>query len=186
MKIKDYFLTQEIFEIQETEIAGILKTSPIPKNLDKYYKSNKYISHHQDSGSIKERVYKFFQKFNLNYKRNILASEIGIGLKILDYGCGTADFVKFLEDEYITYGYEPNEEAKNFAKQKSPKTIFVSDPELKEIPDGSLDIITLWHVFEHIEDREKDISYFLQKTKTHRRATHNCCTKPYFLRWAKV
>ena len=105
MKIKDYFLTQEIFEIQETEIAGILKTSPIPKNLDKYYKSNKYISHPQDSGSIKEKVYKFFQKFNLNYKRNILASEIGIGLKILDYGCGTADFVKFLEDEYITYGY---------------------------------------------------------------------------------
>ncbi len=165
MKIKDYFLTQEIFEIQETEIAGILKTSPIPKNLDKYYKSNKYISHHQDSGSIKEKMYKFFQKFNLNYKRNILASEIGIGLKILDYGCGTADFVKFLEDEYITYGYEPNEEAKNFAKQKSPKTIFVSDPELKEIPDGSLNIITLWHVFEHIEDREKALATFYKKLK---------------------
>jgi len=69
MKIKDHFLSQEEFEIIETEIQGIYKTSPLPDDLGKYYESKDYISHHQDSGSLKEKVYKFLQKFNLNYKK---------------------------------------------------------------------------------------------------------------------
>ena len=72
MKIKDHFLSQEEFEIIETEIQGIYKTSPLPDDLGKYYESKDYISHHQDSGSLKEKVYKFLQKFNLNYKKNII------------------------------------------------------------------------------------------------------------------
>ena len=84
MKIKDHFLSQEEFEIIETEIQGIYKTSPLPDDLGKYYESKDYISHHQDSGSLKEKVYKFLQKFNLNYKKNIINNEIGTHLKILD------------------------------------------------------------------------------------------------------
>ena len=49
MKIKDHFLSQEEFEIIETEIQGIYKTSPLPDDLGKYYESKDYISHHQDS-----------------------------------------------------------------------------------------------------------------------------------------
>ena len=155
MKIKDHFLSQKEFEIIETEIQGIYKTSPLPDDLGKYYESKDYISHHQDSGSLKDKVYKFLQKFNLNYKKNIIKNEIGTHLKILDYGCGAGEFVKFIENEYTTFGFEPNENARNFAKQKSEKTIFISNPELTEIENESLDAITLWHVFEHIEEREK-------------------------------
>jgi hypothetical protein len=61
MKIKDHFLSQEIFEIKETETKGVYKTSPIPSNISKYYESEDYISHHQDSGSLKEKLYKFLQ-----------------------------------------------------------------------------------------------------------------------------
>ena len=100
MKIKDHFLSKKEFSIIETDIEGIFKTSPLPQNLNKYYESRDYISHHQDSGSIKEKIYKFLQRFNLNYKRNILAAEAGIHLKVLDYGCGAGEFVKFIENEY--------------------------------------------------------------------------------------
>ena len=61
MKIKDHFLTQEEFEVVETEIPGVLQTTPLPENLDKYYESKDYISHHQDSGTLKEKLYKFLQ-----------------------------------------------------------------------------------------------------------------------------
>ena len=165
MKIKDHFLSQEEFKIIETEIQGIYKTSPLPDDLGKYYESKDYISHHQDSGSLKEEVYKFLQKFNLNYKKNIIKNEIGNHLKILDYGCGAGEFVKFIENEYTTFGFEPNENARNFAKQKSEKTIFISSPELTEIENESLDAITLWHVFEHIEEREKYLKIFHEKLK---------------------
>ena len=165
MKIKDHFLSQEEFEIIETEIQGIYKTSPLPDDLGKYYESKDYISHHQDSGSLKEKVYKFLQKFNLNYKKNIIKNEIGTYLKILDYGCGAGEFVKFIENEYTTFGFEPNENARNFAKQKSEKTVFISNPELTKIENESLDAITLWHVFEHIEEREKYLKIFHEKLK---------------------
>lgn len=163
MKIKDHFLTQEIFEIKETEIPGILKTSPIPENLDRYYESKDYISHHQDSGSLKEKLYKLLQKFNLNYKKKILISEIGKEKKVLDYGCGAGEFIKFIENDFETFGFEPNEKARSFAKEKTSKTKFISS--LDEIENNSLDAITLWHVFEHIDNQKDVLNIFRNKLK---------------------
>lgn len=173
MKIKDHFLTQEEFELQETNIPGVLKTYPIPENLGKYYESKDYISHHQDSGSLKEQLYKLLQKFNLKYKKNIVQKSISNEpttnnqqLKsILDYGCGAGEFVKFIAEDFKTFGFEPNENARKFAQQKSPKTTFLSSPTLSEIEDGSLDLITLWHVFEHIENQSEMLSVFHRKLK---------------------
>lgn len=173
MKIKDHFLTQEEFELQETNIPGVLKTYPIPENLGKYYESKDYISHHQDSGSLKEQLYKLLQKFNLKYKKNIVQKSISNEptsnkqqLKsILDYGCGAGEFVKFIAEDFKTLGFEPNENARKFAQQKSPKTTFLSSPTLSEIEDGSLDLITLWHVFEHIENQSEMLSVFHRKLK---------------------
>lgn len=163
MNLKDNFLTKEQFTLQNTNIDGILKTYPIPSNLSPYYESENYISHHQDKPDLKQKVYKFFQKFNLNYKRNILNSEVGVGTKVLDYGCGAGEFVHFIEKEFTTFGYEPSEQARNFAKQKTQKTTFINT--LDEIENASLDAITLWHVFEHIEERDQYLKIFHQKLK---------------------
>ncbi len=171
MKIKDHFFTKENFEIKETNIPGILKTYPIPENLDKYYESEDYISHHQDSGSLKEKIYKFAQSFNLNYKRNILVKEIN-GLlrrtrndnfRVLDYGCGAGEFIKHIEDDFETFGFEPNESARNAAFKKVNKTKILSD--ISEVENESLDAITMWHVFEHIENQEDMLEIFYNKLK---------------------
>ena len=164
MKIKDHFLTQEIFEIKETETKGIYRTSPVPENLDKYYDSSDYISHHQDSGSLKEKLYKFLQGFNLKYKKNILTKELTAKDKVLDYGCGAGEFLKFIENDFQTYGFEPNESARNYASQKLSKTIILSKLDL--IENESLDAITLWHVFEHIDNQEDILQIFHNKLKT--------------------
>lgn len=163
MKIKDHFLSQEIFEIKETETKGVFKTSPVPKNIEKYYESEDYISHHQDSGSLKEKLYKFLQGFNLNFKRNILAKELYLNAKVLDYGCGAGEFLKFIEDDFTTYGFEPNEAARKFASKKVSKTKILS--EIDSIENGSLDAITLWHVFEHIENQQDMLNTFHNKLK---------------------
>ena len=164
MKIKDHFLSKEEFEIRETEIEGIFKTYPIPENLGKYYESKDYISHHQDSNSLKEKIYKFAQSFNLNYKRNILSKVTFENAKVLDYGCGAGEFLKHIENDVETFGFEPSDAARNFAKQKTTKTKFVEN--LNEIENESLDVITLWHVFEHIENQSEILSLFYQKLKT--------------------
>ena len=164
MKIKDHFLTKEIFEIIETETKGVYKTSPLPSNLDKYYDSIDYISHHQDSGSLKEKLYKFLQGFNLNYKKKTLLNHLKTKSKVLDYGCGAGEFVKFIENDFETFGYEPNSSARAAAIKKVLKTKIIAD--LNEITDTSLDAITLWHVFEHIDNQNDILNEFYNKLKT--------------------
>ncbi|SNV46906.1 bifunctional 3-demethylubiquinone-9 3-methyltransferase/ 2-octaprenyl-6-hydroxy phenol methylase [Chryseobacterium taklimakanense] len=163
MKVKDLFLTQESFELQKTEIPGILRTSPVPSDLQKYYASKNYISHHQDSGRLKEKVYKFAQHFNLNYKRNILAKETFQNAKILDYGCGAGEFIKFIENDFSVLGYEPNHDARKAATNKVKKATLISD--ISEIEDGSLNAITMWHVFEHIDNQANMLHNFYKKLK---------------------
>ena len=163
MKIKDHFLSLEIFEIKETEIPGILKTTPLPENLEKYYESKDYISHHQDSGGLKEKLYKFLQGFNLNYKRNILAKELHRNANVLDYGCGAGEFLKFIEEDFTTFGFEPNESARNAALKKTSKTKILDV--LISIENDSLDAITLWHVFEHIDNQSDILNLFHNKLK---------------------
>ena len=163
MKIKDHFLSKEEFSLVETETSGVWKTTPLPENISAYYESNDYISHHQDSGSLKEKLYKFLQKFNLNYKYNTLSKNLFSGANVLDYGCGAGEFLKFVEEDFTTFGYEPNESARNAAKQKTTKTTFVL--ELEGFKDESLDAITLWHVFEHIENQEDILNLFYNKLK---------------------
>ncbi|MBS1571254.1 MAG: class I SAM-dependent methyltransferase [Bacteroidetes bacterium] len=163
MKIKDFFLSQEIFEIKETDIKGIYKTSPTPPDLEKYYESEKYISHHQDANSLKEKIYKFAQSFNLNYKRNILAKITFQNAKVLDYGCGAGEFLKYIENDVQTFGFEPSKDARKFAELKTIKTKFVDN--IETIENESLDVITLWHVFEHIENQKEILDIFYSKLK---------------------
>lgn len=163
MKVKDHFLSQEEFILHETEYPGIWKTSPIPTDLEPYYESKNYISHHQDSGSLKEFVYKFLQTFNLLYKKNILVEHVGKGSKVLDYGCGAGEFLKKIENEFTTAGFEPNPKARSYAARKLQRTTLVGN--LEEIEDGTLDAITLWHVFEHIENQQEMLDLFYRKLK---------------------
>lgn len=161
MKIKDHFLTKEAFEIIPSNIDGVMKTSPLPADLQKYYQSEKYISHHQDKGGIKEAVYKFLQKFNLNFKRNVLAAVLSKGAKVLDYGCGAGEFLKFIEEDFTTFGFEPNAEAKRAAQAKTARTTFQDSVETFQ--EGELQAITLWHVFEHIPEPENMLKKFYKK-----------------------
>lgn len=161
MKIKDHFLTGESFAIEPSEIDGVLQTKPVPTDIAPYYESEKYISHHQDSGSLKEKVYKLLQKFNLNYKRNIVAAEVPLKGKLLDYGCGAGEFIKFIREDFSVLGFEPNEAARQAAVLKNGEHSVISD--LSTIADHSLDVITLWHVFEHIEDQKEILQLFYKK-----------------------
>lgn len=162
MKVTDYFLTQEVFDITPIK-PGILKTSPIPSDLSQYYNSNQYLSHHQTGGSILTRIYKFIQTFNLVYKKRILNHYLTKGSTVLDYGCGVGSFLKYIRKDYQILGVEPNLEAMNLAVQNTSKTAIIAS--LKQVNDNSLDALTLWHVFEHIPNQDTFLEIAHQKLK---------------------
>lgn len=151
LKVKDYFLSGEEFILQENETFGFLKTTGIAfEKLADYYKSEDYISHSDASKTIFDKLYQWIKKYNIAYKFSKLSQQTN-QKTLLDYGCGTGDFLKYAKDKGLkVYGVEPNEAALNLA-QKKVGTEYVSSRNLKEI-NQQFDYITLWHVLEHIPD----------------------------------
>lgn len=149
LDLKDYFLTGEKFEIYEDSETKVLYTLPQPiENLGKYYESKNYISHTDGKKSIFERFYQMAKSINLNNKLELI-NKVGNGKKILDYGCGVGDFLEHLQKNgYDVLGMEPNDSARKIAQSKIGNKK-VTSTEL-EHNDQKFDIITLWHVLEHI------------------------------------
>ena len=70
---------------------------------------------------------------------------------LLDIGCGTGEFVKEIQKKaFFTMGIEPNLKARTSAIELNKLTVF---DKIEKLPDGiKFDVITLWHVLEHIND----------------------------------
>lgn len=162
IQVEDHFLTKEKFQLKPYQ-EGILQTFPIPEDLGRYYDSEKYISHHQEKPSLKQFIYKAVQKFNLNYKRNILAKYVPKKSLVLDYGMGAGDFLAFIRDDFNIMGYEPSTAARETAMQKIGPGHITEN--VDRLSDNSIDAITLWHVFEHLPSPTLSLELFRKKLK---------------------
>lgn len=151
--LRDEFLTKEDFHICECLNCGLLYTMPRP-NSDKigsYYKSEDYYSHQENKKGFIPKVYEAVKKTNLNYKSKLALGGLKPGC-LLDIGCGVGDFLHNAEKMgWNCTGIEPSEEAKSIAKQRTKANILESS-ELDRLQDDSFDVITMWHVLEHIDD----------------------------------
>lgn len=152
--VKDFLVSGEEFQlVADKKIEGLLCTLPVPieENLSKYYESEKYISHSDSSQGLISWLYYQVKKFNLKQKRNLIG-KVASGKKILDYGCGTGEFVSELNRHgFKGKGFEPGEKAFEIADNKNPDLIYKSDTFLQT---EKFDVITLWHVLEHIPNLE--------------------------------
>ena len=148
-KLKDYFLSMEEFELRKNEKFGFLETFPQPlENLAKYYESEDYISHTDSSKNLSEKIYQFIKNYNIRYKFSKLG-KLKSGTKILDYGCGAGDFLLYAKNKNLdVFGIEPNESALAITRKKIGQNN-ASEKSIQELNE-QFDIITMWHVLEHI------------------------------------
>ena len=164
LALKDYFLTGEDFEIYEDSKTGVLYTLPQPiENLGKYYESENYISHTDGKKSVFERFYQIAKSINLNDKLKLI-NKIANGKKILDYGCGVGDYLEHMQKNgYDVLGMEPNDSARKIAQSKLGENK-VTSTEIEHI-NGKFDVITLWHVLEHIPNLHEIIEQLKKHLK---------------------
>ncbi|MFM1879645.1 MAG: hypothetical protein RLZZ241_2511 [Bacteroidota bacterium] len=161
MQVYDHFLTKEKFKIEETEVPGIKKTTPIPNNLSKYYNSPKYLSH-KETYDILGFIYRIIQGVNLYHKYRIINHLKNKPGELLDYGCGKGDFIKHLQKKHwICLGYEPNTNVKESLTLRNITQVDINSENLSK----HFDIITLWHVLEHINTPEAIIKDLIRCLK---------------------
>lgn len=156
LTVKDHSVSKEIFDLYYDEELDMLITSPQPElqNLGKYYESEDYISHTDNKRSLFEKAYHFVKNIALKNKLNLINSQQPKKGKLLDIGAGTGDFLLTAKnDGWETIGVEPSDRAKNIAKEKGISFV----EETSTLESNSLDVITMWHVLEHVPDLEVQI-----------------------------
>ena len=138
---------------------------PNKEKIGEYYKSEEYYSHQENKKGFIPRLYESVKKVNLKHKYNLATQGLNVG-KMLDIGCGVGDFLHTAEEHgWKCTGIEPSEEAKAIAKTKTKADINNSE-DMEKIPDASFDLITMWHVLEHVDDLKWQIEQLHRLTKT--------------------
>jgi 2-polyprenyl-3-methyl-5-hydroxy-6-metoxy-1,4-benzoquinol methylase len=157
LTVKDYSVSQETFDLYHDTELDMLITSPQPslENLGKYYESVDYISHTDSKRSLFEKAYQFVKSIALKNKLNLINSLQPNKGRILDIGAGTGDFLLVAkENGWKTVGAEPSEKAKAIAKKKGISFVEATT----ELVDHSFDVISMWHVLEHVPNLENQIA----------------------------
>ncbi len=158
---KDHTVSGEEFKLVWNEENDILITQPQPsaEDLPKYYQSEDYISHTDSTKKLSDKLYQGVKNLMLQKKVKLIESLVNSSNKsLLDVGAGTGDFLKTAKQKnWKVRGVEPNAQARNLAQQKEINLV-----EEISLVDSSekFEVITLWHVLEHIPDLEIQIEKF--------------------------
>ena len=156
VKCKDYTVSEEIFTLYHDEEKDMLITSPQPdeENLPKYYQSDDYISHTDAKKTLIEKLYQIVKSFTLRKKVKLITKLKKHKGALLDIGAGTGDFlIAAKKAEWNIYGVEPNQDARKLAQKKELEL----NKNTIELDSHKFDIITMWHVLEHVPNINNQI-----------------------------
>ncbi|WP_308469746.1 class I SAM-dependent methyltransferase [Gelidibacter japonicus] len=167
IKVKDYSVSKESFDLLYDDEFEMLETFPQPsvEKLPDYYKSEDYISHTDAKRNVFEKVYHLVKGIALKRKLKLINSFSNNSKFLLDVGCGTGDFLQVAyKSGWAITGIEPNEQARKIANKKTNDSVFNSE-KLFKLEEQKFDVITLWHVLEHLPELNEHLSVFAKLLK---------------------
>tara|TARA_B110000091_G_scaffold192481_1_gene216934 strand:+ start:5367 stop:6224 length:858 start_codon:yes stop_codon:yes gene_type:complete len=151
LNCKDHTVSGELYRVMKNQEYDLLVTSPMPSDLAKYYQSEDYISHTDARKSLFDNVYQIVKRHTLKKKVALLNSFLPEEKTVLDVGAGTGDFLQACKkNNWKGVGVEPNLKAREIAKSKN----ILLAKDLSFFKGKRFDVITLWHVLEHVENLE--------------------------------
>ena len=156
----DKVSSNEKFNIVCCQECSFQYTQNRPTLLEagKYYLSDKYVSHTDNKKSFIISLYRTIRNLNLKWKLKIINKLNGNkNGYILDYGCGLGNFLSYCkENGWLTNGMDISEEARREVKKRYDINVY-ENKELFNTNKNKYDIITLWHVLEHVYNIEETI-----------------------------
>jgi 2-polyprenyl-3-methyl-5-hydroxy-6-metoxy-1,4-benzoquinol methylase len=176
---KDYTVSNNVFSLVDCGVCGLRFTNPRPGEMDigAYYKSEEYISHSGTAKGFINRAYLMVRNYTLRGKVRLIESLSPHTESVLDYGAGTGDFLAALKRAgFAVSGIEPSAEARKRAEDIHQIKID-SGVESSGLGVGSFDVITMWHVLEHVHRLSEtilDLKSFLKDDGVMLIAVPNC------------
>jgi SAM-dependent methyltransferase len=152
LSTNDFANTKETFTLKQCKACNFVLTAEQPSvdELSKYYDYGNYISHQHRAYNFIDKLYFFVRDYTLKQKLRLVNDlNTGTTRNILDFGCGTGDFLKTCKQSgWLTFGVEPMAQARTLAIQNGIANATAS----LEVIKTEVDVITLWHVLEHVSD----------------------------------
>ena len=152
LETRDFLVSGERFSICKDPSLDLLRTYPIPEDLEPYYKSEEYLSHKDSASGLLATLYRWVKRYSISRKLRLIDRYAGNTKSILDIGAGTGDLLAAAQQKgYRIGGVEPNLQAREQALKKGIN--------LKSDTNdlGKFQIISLWHVLEHLRNPEEQI-----------------------------
>ena len=155
LKALDHTVSKKEFEIWQCSNCTLRLTQDVPdiNSIGQYYQSDNYISHTNTKKGLINSLYHFVRELTLSNKRRLILSITNLkNGKLLDIGAGTGSFAGFMKTHgWNVTGFEPDEQARRQAL--SLNNVQLIGPEnFYLLPEESFDVITMWHVLEHVHD----------------------------------
>lgn len=160
--VTDNSVSKESFVIVECENCTFKFTNPRPdiESIGQYYESEEYVSHSNTKTGIINRAYHVVRSITTKQKVELINRYAPAKGTVLDYGCGTGVFLKACKkDGWEIRGVEPNEKARSIASTETEELLAA---DLEEIAGEKFDVITLWHVLEHIHQVNETMSQLVE------------------------
>lgn len=161
LNCKDYTVSKFDFTIVSCNSCGFKFTNPIPPEdkLGDYYQSEDYISHSNTKKGLIANLYHLVRSYTLKGKLKYISRFKSQG-SLLDYGCGTGMFLSTAKQNgWKVIGLEPDSGAASIATSQIGK-VFQNIRDLSAVlPNLKVDVITLWHVLEHVNDLNETLLY---------------------------
>lgn len=132
--------------------CGLIYTNPMPTDaeLADYY-ANFYRFDYQAVSSEPTERHLAKRRKEAAFRAEQVRDLLSTGMRTLDFGCGTGEFVSAMADlGHQAHGFEPGETYGNFARRKHGDRIKVSGWQQADFPAGGFGLVSCFHVVEHL------------------------------------
>jgi len=140
------YITGERFELRRCDACGLIRTHPVPGDLDRFYPGG-YYGTQQRYGTFATAL---LARVHDGRAARLTTLNGGPG-RVLDIGCGPGLLLDALRRRgWTASGIERTAGAAAFARERLGLDVHVGGWRESGVGEGELDAVILWHVLEHL------------------------------------
>jgi len=149
--------TSKNFTLHECGACHCLFLCPMPEaeEIAAFYPEQYWWNSKQQSGGVLKSLELVYRKLALRGHISFItrAARNRRGLELLDVGCGSGTLPGLLKQRgFRPLGVDFSEEAARVAEAENGIRVLVGSLEQARFPDESFDMVTLFHVMEHVSE----------------------------------
>ncbi|MEZ4896244.1 MAG: class I SAM-dependent methyltransferase [Saprospiraceae bacterium] len=151
LTVPDHAQSGESFQLSRCPDCQLVFTQDMPdaNHIGPYYDFPEYVSHSDTQQGLFFTLYHWIRSYMVRRKAKLVRRWKKKPGKLLDYGCGTGFFLHHMVRlGWQGTGLEINEKARSLARNKWQLNVY--DPKSLGDYREEFDVITLWHVLEHV------------------------------------